>query len=958
MNRILHFVVFAVGLIVACWIGAAYVTSNPLALVVTLLIVAAYLVGASELYRYQQATDALRASLAQLAGPPSSLDTWLANLHPTLRNAARLRIEGDRVGLPAPALTPYLVGLLVLLGMLGTFLGMVATLRGTGLAMESSTDLEAIRASLAAPVKGLAFAFGTSVAGVATSAMLGLLSALCRRDRIAAAQALDAKIATSLRVFSLTHRREEGFKLMQRQADVMPVVVERLQAMMTAIEQQNQALNERLLAGQDTFHHKAEAAYTDLASSVGHTLRESVVDGVRAASAAIQPAVQATMAGLVRETAALHDTVTQAVQQQLDGLSTRFESTTVTVANIWNEALAGQQRVNASMATDLRTSLAGFADTFEHRSTALLEGVAARMDGVSGKMSAAWDDTMSRQARRSEELAGANQSALTAAADAMARQSASLIQTISKAHEELRATVATQDAQRLAAWTASLDAMADTLRAQWQQMGVDAANRQREMGETLAQTAREIATQTRTHASATLAEIDRVVQVAAQAPNAAAALQRELAEQDQQRLAAWTASLASMADALHEGWQQAGEHATSRQQEMCDALTQTARDISAETRTHASATLAEIDRLVQAAAQAPNAAAALQRELVEQDQQRLAAWTASLGAMAASLREEWQQAGAFTANRQQAICDALAQTALDISSETRTHASTTLAEIDRLVQAAAEAPKAAAALQTELVSQDQQRLSAWTASLACIAATLREEWQEAGASTARRQHDICETLAQTARDISSETEAHARSTIAEIARLVQAASEAPKVAADVIMEVRQKLSDSMTRDNAMLDERSRMLETLATLLDAVNHASTEQRAAVDALLETSAEVLNRVTSRFTDTVETETGKLTTVAAQVSGSAVEVASLGEAFGAAVQVFGQSNELLVGHLQRIEAALDKTTTRSDEQLAYYVAQAREVIDLSMMAQKQIVEDLQHLAGQHASAGTPAT
>src|SRR3546814_4133357 len=67
-----------------------------------------------------------------------------------------------------PVLTPYLVGLLVLLGMLGTFLGMVATLRGTGLALESSTDLAAIRASLAAPVQGLGFAFGTSVAGVAT----------------------------------------------------------------------------------------------------------------------------------------------------------------------------------------------------------------------------------------------------------------------------------------------------------------------------------------------------------------------------------------------------------------------------------------------------------------------------------------------------------------------------------------------------------------------------------------------------------------------------------------------------------------------------------------------------------------------------------------------------------------------------------------------------------------------
>jgi hypothetical protein len=161
----------------------------------------------------------------------------------------------------------------------------------------------------------------------------------------------------------------------------------------------------------------------------------------------------------------------------------------------------------------------------------------------------------------------------------------------------------------------------------------------------------------------------------------------------------------------------------------------------------------------------------------------------------------------------------------------------------------------------------------------------------------------------------------------------------------------------MVRDTAMLEERSRLLATLETLLDAVNHASTGQRAAVDALIATSADLLDRVGTRFTDKVEAETGKLGAVAAQVTGSAVEVASLGEAFGVAVQLFGESNSKLVGQLQRIEAALDKSLARSDEQLAYYVAQAREVIDLSMMSQKQIVEDLQQLAGERASAGAEA-
>ena len=164
-RHLLDSVVFILGLAVVCWIGAGYLGSNHLALLVTLLIGAGYVVGGLELLRYRRATTTLERSVAELSAPPASLEQWLEQLDPSLRNATRLRIEGQRVALPGPALTPYLVGLLVLLGMLGTLLGMMAMLRGTGLALETATDLQAIRDSLAAPVKGLGFAFGTSIAG-------------------------------------------------------------------------------------------------------------------------------------------------------------------------------------------------------------------------------------------------------------------------------------------------------------------------------------------------------------------------------------------------------------------------------------------------------------------------------------------------------------------------------------------------------------------------------------------------------------------------------------------------------------------------------------------------------------------------------------------------------------------------------------------------------------------------
>ncbi|SOZ69073.1 putative transmembrane protein, DUF802 [Cupriavidus taiwanensis] len=958
MTRYLsHIVAFLAGLAVVCWIGAGYAGTNFLALVVTLLIGGFYIGGALELLRYRQATATLAQALAGLAEAPASLGDWLERLHPSLRDNVRLRVEGERVGLPGPALTPYLVGLLVLLGMLGTFLGMVATLRGTGIALEGATDLQAIRASLAAPVKGLGFAFGTSVAGVATSAMLGLLSALCRRERIQAAQALDARIATTLRSYSRGHQRDEALRLLQRQADVMPALAEQMQAMMHAMAQQNDALAERLAASQAAFHANTETVYARLASSVEQSLKDSIADSARAAGAAIQPAVDATMAGLARETTALRDTVTQAVQQHLDGVSSRFERATAGVADTWNQALAGHQRTSEALAAGLRSSLDGFSQTFEQRSASLLEGVASRFDSVAASTAEAWREALSQQQQAGEKLAGDNQQALAAAAATFGEHAAALVRTVDASHAGLQAQLAAQDARRLSAWADTLGGMTAALRQQLEQLNAHTVSRHDEISATLARNVREVSAQTQAHASRTLAEIDRLVQAAAEAPKAAVALQAELASRDEARFATWADTLGSITATLRQEWQELNAHTVARQDEISATLAQNVQAISAQTQAHASRTLAEIDRLVQAASEAPKAAVALQAELAERDAARFAAWTENLGSIAATLRQQWEQSSTHAAARQQEVCEALAQTARAISTETQAHASTTLAEIDRLVQAAAEAPKAATALQAELVAQDAQRLAAWTETLGTMAASLRGEWEQASAHATARQQEICETLAVTARDMAAQAQAQATGTVAEVSRLLQAASEAPRAAAEVIAQLREKLTEGMARDHAMLEERSRMMETLGTLLDAVNHASTEQRTAVDTLVATTADLLERVGGRFTDKVEAETGKLADIAAQVTGSAVEVASLGEAFGVAVQLFSESNGKLIDHLQRIEAALDKSMTRSDEQLAYYVAQAREVVDLSMLSQKQILEDLQQRATPQAPSAEAA-
>ena len=248
MIRHLFAVAFLLGALVVVWVGVGFIDSSFLALAMTALIGTVYAFGAFELHRFRQATSALASALAAIPDTLVELGDWLASVPASLQHPVRLRIEGERVGLPGPALTPYLVGLLVMLGMLGTFLGMVVTLNGAVFALEKTTDLQAIRSALAVPVKGLGLAFGTSVAGVAASAMLGLMAALSRRERMLVAQLLEGRMATSLRRFSRSFQHQETIKAMQLQSRGLPEVADQLQMMMTRMEAMSQTLNQRLLS--------------------------------------------------------------------------------------------------------------------------------------------------------------------------------------------------------------------------------------------------------------------------------------------------------------------------------------------------------------------------------------------------------------------------------------------------------------------------------------------------------------------------------------------------------------------------------------------------------------------------------------------------------------------------------------------------------------------------------------
>jgi len=181
---------------------------------------------------------------------------------------------------------------------------------------------------------------------------------------------------------------------------------------------------------------------------------------------------------------------------------------------------------------------------------------------------------------------------------------------------------------------------------------------------------------------------------------------------------------------------------------------------------------------------------------------------------------------------------------------------------------------------------------------------------------------------------------------APLNRLLHTAAEVPQAAAGVITQLRQEMGRMGERDNLALQERTALLAQLHTLVQAVNAATGEQRAAIEVLVDAAGSVMQTASERFAQVLDSQASLAQDSATQVGTSAVELASLGDAFGQSVQQFQASNLQLVQGLQRIEQSLNRSTARSDEQLAYYVAQAREVIDLSIASQAGLIEQLRQL------------
>ncbi|WP_375177345.1 DUF802 domain-containing protein [Marinobacter mobilis] len=726
MTRILFILTFLLGASVVGWIGLGFRESDLIALAVTLLIGGVYGFGFLELVHFRRTTGQLATSLTQLPTTRDGLTDWIAGLPPTLQNAVRRRVEGAPVALPGPMLTPYLTGLLVMLGLLGTFVGMIVTLDGAATALNGSTELSAIRSALAAPIQGLSLAFGTSIAGVAASAMLGLAATLSRRDRTLVSRQLESKARQELHHLSLNHQREQAFTALQTQSQTLPELVTAMQSMTDRLEQMSDQLSSTLTRNQGEFHSAVSAQYQQLADSVARSLQDNLRDSSRLAAEGIKPIMEQAMLMLGEQAGQTHQQITSITEQQLSTLAQQFKQTTEGAATHWQQGLAEHHQANQAFADDIRQTLEAHNNRFSDSTQRLLEQVA-------------------------------------------------------QTHHQLTE----QTGQQLADVSQQFNAATERAASSW-------------------------------HSG--------------------------LAEHQQ-----YSAELAKTV----------GESLRSHQAELRDE----ARKLLAQ---------------------------------VSQSHQQMTERTG----------------------------DQLTEISTSLTSHSESFQTTTQA----------------------LLSGQQIGLEELMVAVRQQLSLLNQEEGARGEAAIRRLAELEDAVTRHISQLGNALEA-------PMTRLIETASETPKAAAEVITQLRQEMTRNAERDNELLDERHRIMSELDTLLSSQRDAATAQRDAIETLIHSASETLNGVSEAFSAQVGQQHDRLAEVADDVTGSAQEVASLSEAFNLAVKLFSESNDKLVGGLSQVEQSLAASATRSDEQLAYYVEQAREIIELSMASQKDVIDALAAVRGKPA-------
>ena len=157
-----------------------------------------------------------------------------------------------------------------------------------------------------------------------------------------------------------------------------------------------------------------------------------------------------TMAAVTRDTARLHESVTAAVERQLQALATSSETSTGAMTTLWQQALDQQRVAQAALADATRERLDDVGTRFTGHAAALADAVATQLDASATGVTRAWDAALERQQAQHAELVEQQQAALVAAGDQLGARAQVLLDDIAASHTRLQEALASGDGERLA----------------------------------------------------------------------------------------------------------------------------------------------------------------------------------------------------------------------------------------------------------------------------------------------------------------------------------------------------------------------------------------------------------------------------------------------------------------------------------------------------------------------------
>jgi hypothetical protein len=304
-----------VGAFVVARTLTAYLGHDWLATLIVCAIGIALALGLVELFARLARATKLERELHAL--PKTPTDNTIDSASPLLSTLLRARIEQAPLPNLSEGSAAFLTGLLVMLGLLGTLLGLFQTVHGAGQALTSSTDIDALRRSLSAPIEGLTRSFGCSAAGISASAMLGLAMALVRRNEVRAMRVFYAYAAGPLRALSPTRRQLLALEQLANQGSALPEAAHAIEGVGTKLGELATQLSEL----QQTAHKAQQRAFSDLLASLRGEFAKAAGEVGEALHARVSPLMEQMAArsgeALVAQAGALA-TVARDVTRELE----------------------------------------------------------------------------------------------------------------------------------------------------------------------------------------------------------------------------------------------------------------------------------------------------------------------------------------------------------------------------------------------------------------------------------------------------------------------------------------------------------------------------------------------------------------------------------------------------------------------------------------------------------------